>query len=474
MIQNLNHRRRQKGIISFFIVWSFLVLGCAGQNSKKKASDVSAEIDPNAAEIPMPTMQPDETENTLPNSVAESGGSAKIDNPDCVDPDLDRILSTEVFTLCDGTIGTGALDITQISTNDITSEVTIGSLSGSLINCGENFTVGCIANSFYQGISPINLLAKNIKKNVVVAGLTGTYPSVGNLLTGSDTTADLSLIENDRKLQFASAVNFEWFLSDGSRALAAGDVDLVAENIVTGKSILGVPGNMNVPNPDAWDLCYGVHIGSVTGKLKVNCKSLSHSSYDKADGLSTGISGTDDPFSTIDDYAGDGTTVPLINPWGDNSGLCGYLSIPLEERTWEQVVTNPVTSGSDAVFKDKISGLKWTRYTAGGNYFDDPEGTHGAGTGALEYCESLSHGGIDTWRVPTNRELFDAYAHGIHDLSSVHSVDDNLGNLESGAYFSSSTTDAQTTTAAKTLSIMNGKAISRNKHLMSITLCVSP
>jgi hypothetical protein len=238
-----------------------------------------------------------------------------------------------------------------------------------------------------------------------------------------------------------------------------------------------------VASIDSWDLRVGTSLGGVDGALKLNCRNMVGVNYDKTGGLSTGISGVNDPFSTIDDFNGaaaaDGNfntpPYPTTNPWGSAEHLCGFSSIAVAEQTWELVTA----SGDKSVYKDKISGIKWSRGdSVRARDWDNIEGganddTFG-GDAALEYCNVLDHSGIGPglWRLPTQKELMAAYEHGIHDLDDGHTATDNLGDLD--GYFWSSSTWVSSNFNAWYLELDKGVTGSFLKTQSFSVLCVAP
>lgn len=231
-------------------------------------------------------------------------------------------------------------------------------------------------------------------------------------------------------------------------------------------------------SPDPWDVRYGVTVGATTGKLKINCRNMvGH--YDKDNGLSSdnggGYSGGSDVWDTVDDYDWNGSAtvgVPSTNPWpGGDEHFCGYNSPT--DPTWERVITTPATSGDESVYRDRISGLNWTRGNdTSGMDWDSAEGN--SAPYALEYCNSLNHGGITAgnWRVPTQKELMAAYEHGIHDLDDDHTATDNLGDLDS--VFWSSSTRSNSTSSAWFVFLGNGSTNNSSKTDSYSVLCVAP
>jgi hypothetical protein len=96
----------------------------------------------------------------------------------------------------------------------------------------------------------------------------------------------------------------------------------------------------------------------------------------------------------------------------------------------------------------------------------------GSVSGALEYCNSLNHGGITPWRLATQKELQTAYAHGIHDLDDDHTATDNLGDLDT--WFWSSSTQSDLTSYAWYVVLNFGATYNDVKTYSRSVLCVSP
>src|SRR5690606_31626928 len=124
-----------------------------------------------------------------------------------------------------------------------------------------------------------------------------------------------------------------------------------------------------------WDLRYGVSVGSVTGRLKVNCRSTK-GSYNNTTAPATA---GHDIYDTVSDYNSNGA-FPAINPWGSPEYFCAYDSEPdPDERVWEFVSG----TGANAIFRDKITKLMWTRGNAT---------TTKNWQNSIVYCNNLVHG----------------------------------------------------------------------------------
>ena len=99
--------------------------------------------------------------------------------------------------------------------------------------------------------------------------------------------------------------------------------------------------------------------------------------------------------------------------------------------------------------------------------------------GAIEYCANLDlenasagHGGITGWRLPTQKELMAAYEHGIHDLDDGHTTPDNLGDLDT--WFWSSSTLSRGTSLAWYVHLGYGTTNDFIKTTSMSVLCVAP
>lgn len=218
---------------------------------------------------------------------------------------------------------------------------------------------------------------------------------------------------------------------------------------------------------DPWDLRNGVSLGSVTGKLKVNCRNM----------VETSVWGSLDQNSTIDEYVNGGIDdqpIPAENPWGSDAFFCGYNDP--SEATWELLQTTPATSGAASVYEDKVSKMKWSRGNSSESMTWD---------GALSYCDSTlnglnngqGHGGISGWRLPTHKELLAIYVRGVYDLddSIPGTGNDNLGDLEANFWSSTTFSYANFSTLAWTLPL-NGLvgATELNKSNNARVLCIAP
>lgn len=269
---------------------------------------------------------------------------------------------------------------------------------------------------------------------------------------------DLSKVASDQSFMLCDGT-----IASGTYTPPTPDYPDVA-NVLTTDTVNGVLGTYTPLTPDPWDLRYGVSVGATTGRLKMNCRNMV-GTYDKADGpASAGV----DRYDTIDD-SNDFGPLPLTNPWGSDEYFCGFNDPA--DPTWELVTA----SGSNSVYKDKITNLKWSRGSSTiTRDWDNDEGDDADNDGALEYCESLDHEGISTWRLPTQKELMAAYEHGIYDLDDGHTATNNLGNLAAIFWSSSTRSEGLNKDNAWIVYLHNGFLSLNFKTNGLSVLCVSP
>ena len=273
-----------------------------------------------------------------------------------------------------------------------------------------------------------NLLEGNIKTGVTIAGVEGKYPSAAYSLEYATSVADLTAPTFDAKMK--SDTTFEWFDSEGVRYTGAGDSDLnTPANIADGVTIFRMTGAAANIAAEAWDLRAGVTVAGVTGKLKVACRnSVSFSgtgSYNNTISPASASLTVGDIWDTIDDYYGFPSSVRFPPIWSAAQNYCGNIdpNTPSDDDVWVDVTTNGSSASTCAdtpancTMKDRISGLKWSKLI-GTNVL-----WHGSPTtGAIPTCHALAHNGqaAGSWRLPTQKELLNAYTHGIAGIARTN------------------------------------------------------
>jgi hypothetical protein len=252
--------------------------------------------------------------------------------------------------------------------------------------------------------------------------------------------------ETDVSLNGAGAV-----VVDSAKLTSDACVDPPLDKLAAGTAIMLCDGEIaeGTMEVDPWNVRHGVEVAGTVGQMNVDCRNRISSYY---------TDGRGDEYSTVDHWLGTTDSVADQNPWASDANYCGTFNTL--NPTWERVVTEPVVTGVNSVFKDKISGKIWSR--------GDNATATSDWTSAFTYCENLNsipHGGINTWRLPTQFELMTAMTHGLYDLDSdLDNPDASLGQLE--LFFWSATTYTRSdlaTTHAVSMTLDAGNVTSRDK-----------
>jgi hypothetical protein len=320
-------------------------------------------------------------------------------------------------------------------------------------DCSTNAATGCVTTSTYKSADLTNLSAGNIKSGVTIAGTAGQYPSSSFPLTGSS-GSDLTTATFDAQIK--SSGTFQYFGSDGTRYTGTGDTDIVDTNIKSAVDIFGTTGNVTAgASPNAWDLRAGVTVGSVTGMLKVNCRN-------RANGDATGDQVVD-IWDTIDDLLG----VPPTNVWGNNNTDCGGVDDPSssgdDDNVWKDVTTAGTGAASCSgspercTMQDKITGLWWSKLQQSTDWNE-----------AWSNCQSLNYNGQTGWRLPTQKELMEAYTHGIRSAARTNwMTEGDMGN-----YFWSGSSVSSSSNNAWVVNLANGRTFTTYDNGKSFTIQV--
>lgn len=122
-----------------------------------------------------------------------------------------------------------AAQMANASSGNIKSGVTIAGVSGTygggvLSDCSSDGELGCKTVASFRAVDMSNVTAGNVKSGITIAGVSGDYPSATYPLTGASATADLT--SSGFNTSLASASSFEYWTSEGSRQIGAGDADL--------------------------------------------------------------------------------------------------------------------------------------------------------------------------------------------------------------------------------------------------------
>ena len=367
-------------------------------------------------------------------------------------------------------------DTINSSAASIRSGTTLGGVAGSLADCSSDGATGCVTTASYKSANMTNVTAGNIKSGVTIAGQLGDYPSASNPLSGATGTADLEQGNFDSQIKSATA--FEYWTSAGSRQTGNGDADITASNIKDSVSIFGTSGTYTGSGGtvDAWDLRVGVTVGAVTGKLKVNCRNRVRSAVYNYDGSlasipNTGVaSGTAiDYWDTIDDYNNNVSGLPtsVVSGWTNND--CGGVEASAgDDNVWKDITTTTLGAASTCsadsarcTRQDKITGLSWSKI----------QGTSRTWPQAINDCDALTHNGQSDWRLPTQKELMDAYNHVIRSAAHANWITEAAMN---SWFWSGSTVSNATPGSAWLVGLGSGTTTTSSKFSGGGVVCVRP
>jgi hypothetical protein len=117
--------------------------------------------------------------------------------------------------------------------------------------------------------------------------------------------------------------------------------------------------------------------------------------------------------------------------------------------------------------QDKISGLWWSKQQTNASWWQ-----------AVSSCQSLSHNGQTGWRLPTQKELMDAYNHGIRSAASdrwTTGANNNwITEAAMNSYFWSGSTVSSVTGTAWMVYLGYGSTYNISKYNSNGVVCVQP
>jgi hypothetical protein len=271
--------------------------------------------------------------------------------------------------------------------------------------------------------------------------------------------------------------------SDGSvgcvstNSFPAADLTGLANKILSGETVAGVPGaasgGSGATASDVWNIRAGATVAGVTGKLKVNCRNGINSSiynYDGAigsiDGNSVATGTSRDPWDTIDDYNNGGAILSVFpnanlpGTWTADNFCGGIEASANDSNVWKDVTSGGgcATNTTSCRFQDKISGLQWSKLISASRTWPQ----------ALNDCDTLTHDSLSDWRLPTQKELMDAYSHGIRSAGTTNW----LTSAEMNNYFWSASSVSYATNFAWYVNLSNGTSYNINKTSTNYVVCV--
>ncbi|MGE0173311.1 MAG: DUF1566 domain-containing protein [Oligoflexales bacterium] len=391
--------------------------------------------------------------------------SAPLAGSDSTD-DLPNLASTvggtsyEWFT-SDGTRMSGTIQVDQTVTPNTANQTLNAGLYRSVTVQGDP-----------------DLIPTNIKNGVFMFGLpSGQFPSGSSPLVGdsSGTSNDLDGPNFDAQIKVGGQT-YEFWNSVGAKFTVNGNGSIVSANIKSGISIFGTTGTHGPPcgtdgntgcvvNPpfkaanttgiSVYDVRKGKTIAGFVGELALN-KNMA-GTYNNTAGPAT--SSPQDMWDTIDDYNGGGAStianlVPTTTGWFQPTGTNW-----IRHGATDTVIGGTCDLGEECIFIDQITGLHFFREDPLTTYDYDAAGT---------FCNDLT-GYFDDWRVPTQKELMQAYVDGAYFLKSANKMDLATTNV-----VWSSTTDSQQSGYAYVVGLGKGVTQTTPKGGSYKIFCVRP
>lgn len=217
----------------------------------------------------------------------------------------------------------------------------------------------CLANPDFPAVSAANALAPgNIRAGVTIGGIAGTLVPCG-LCTADGQT-----------------------------------------NCITGPRFKAMDTDPSVISN--WDIRRGKQAGGITGKIEFRVNMIDLSLYDR---LPTGP----DVYDTIDDFAGY-HPVPTTNvPGFPSYDGPSFVRDPASDNGVGVSDNGICDGGEDCVYLDRLTGLRFSPLSVGSVNFDD----------SISACSAMNYGGYDDWRLPMQKEAYQAYINGFSSVSTA-------------------------------------------------------
>ena len=171
-----------------------------------------------------------------------------------------------------------------------------------------------------------------------------------------------------------------------------------------------------------------------------------------------------DIWDTIEDKNNDIVGLPpnIVAGWSSDTDCGGVESTPDDDQVWKDVTTTALGVASsctadsvNCTIQDKITGLWWSKTLSSVAWWQ-----------AVSNCQNLNHNGQTGWRLPTQKELLDAYNHGIRSAASTNWLLPN--------YLWSASTQSNSKGQAWKINIRDGASTTENKWSNLPVSCVRP
>ncbi|MCX6107299.1 MAG: DUF1566 domain-containing protein [Proteobacteria bacterium] len=325
----------------------------------------------------------------------------------------------------------------------------------------------------YQNAGDADITAANIANGVTIFGATGTLSGVGTIDPWNVRTG-VTIGGVTGKLP----VNCR---NQGSSTLYAMGTPQAVTSINTTNSQLTVPSHGYTANQTVRVNYSTVPTGLISATtyyvifLDANTIQLSQTSGPGTAVAVTGAganvtiyayaTGTLNTISSIDDYynyTSSGYT--YSNLWTSTNTCAGVEATAGDSNVWKDVTTDASSNAStcsgtpaNCTYQDKVSGLWWSKSPGTKDWVN-----------ALLYCSSLTYNNQTGWRLPTQKELMNAYEHGMMTASNANW----LTSTQMQNYFWSSSTSPPTTSLAWVVNPAYGFTYDYGKYYQFSVSCV--
>lgn len=281
-----------------------------------------------------------------------------------------------------------------------------GTYSNPIHDCSAGKTDGCNVAAGFVAVLKADLQPHNIKNGETIAGVEGIFPSdSAKLDTANPGLADLEGAKFGE--QIAASASFNFYDHNGNQHTIAGDDQLKPDRIRTGVTVFSTAGTaILAPNFDNVRKSIGLY--GNRGRLKLDCRNAFAPSYQG-----------DTTYPSVDDGGnGEKLTNFPSHPLWTTANLCG-------EELWHNATVddagNPVTCNSQSepcVYRHLVTGLQW---------LNDSTKVKKSKDDAKTQCAEVEIAGKKGWRLPTHRELLQAYVHRLRYVStSTNFLDPNV------------------------------------------------
>jgi hypothetical protein len=396
-------------------------------------------------------------------------------------------------------------------------------------DCSANGQVSCVTTNTFKAFDFAELVSGNIKKDVIIGGVRGEYPSSSYPLPNS---AGADLTSATFNTQLKSNAVFQYFGSDGTRYTGTGS-PIDPWDLRIGKNFAGVDGKLKSScrnrafSPSVRTLSGSITISPPSSPVLISASN--HGLYNGNQvnitfsnttiGLNSGayfvinanpssfqISNSDTSSTAISAYASTSTTLTAtissafrpttsydnlvttddqngwtstfpnnrILTWPDATDCFGVDTMATgdEENIWKDVTTSNGTAPStcsatqaNCTIQDKMTNLWWSK-SFSINKWDN----------AWQICMDSTHNFKTDWRLPTQKELLEAYTHSIRSVTTHSTTFSNnwiSDTMLAQAFWSGTSVSFSTfDNAAWVVSLGKGDSFPNDKNSYQNVVCV--